>query len=138
MISRSRSIGGGLHRGEVRLAGDDGSTLDDRWFFAIEIDSGIAVAVVKPKPHEIPYLEDTFYVERALSPARPGDGATRVTSLTAGDLFGEPLDKYRVIYCVNLPAADADTAARLRSYVVGGGSLVWIGGDKVFPPPTTR
>ena len=38
---------GGLHRGEVRLVGEDGSKYDDRRFFALEVDQGIPVAVVK-------------------------------------------------------------------------------------------
>ncbi len=124
---------GGLHRGEVRLVGEDGSKLDDRRFFTIEVDQAIPVAVVKARRHEIPYLEDTFYLEQALSPGKSGDWAIRTTMLTAGDLLAEPLDSYTVIFCVNLPAPDADTAEWLRSYVAGGGNLVWICGDNVEP-----
>jgi len=124
---------GGLHRGEVCLAGDDGSKLDDRRFFTMEVDQGIPVAVVKPERHEIAYLEDSFYVEQALAPARAGGWAIRTTSLTAGELSGEPLSNYTVIYCVNLPALDVDTAERLRTYVTNGGHLVWISGDNVAP-----
>jgi len=124
---------GGLHRGEVRLVGEDGSTLDDRRFFAVEVDQGIPVAVVKPQRHEIPYLEDTFYVEQALAPGKSGGWAIRPTPLAAGDLLGEPLSDYKVVFCVNLPAPPSDTAERLRAYVAGGGNLVWICGDNVEP-----
>jgi hypothetical protein len=124
---------GGLHRGEVRLVGEDGSELDDRRFFAVEVDQGIPVAVVKPQRHEIPYLEDTFYVEQALAPGKSGAWAIRPTPLTAGDLLGEPLSNYKVIFCVNLPALPSETAERLRAYVAGGGNLVWICGDNVEP-----
>ena len=34
---------GGLHRGDVRLVGDDGSPKDDRRFFAMEVNQGIPV-----------------------------------------------------------------------------------------------
>jgi hypothetical protein len=124
---------GGLHRGEVRLAGDDGSKFDDRRFFTMEVDQGIPVAIVKQEQHEIHYLEDSFYVEQALAPARASGWAITTTSLTAGDLLGEPLSSYKVIYCVNLAAPDQDTAERLRTYVAGGGNLVWICGDNVEP-----
>ncbi|MCX7426927.1 MAG: BatA domain-containing protein [Planctomycetia bacterium] len=124
---------GGLHRGEVRLVGKDGSALDDRRFFTIEIDRGIAVAVVKARKHEIPYLEDTFYVEQALSPGQSGGSAIRPTVLTADELPGEPLSQYRVVFCVNLPAPGAEAAERLRRYVADGGNLVWIAGDNVDP-----
>jgi hypothetical protein len=124
---------GGLHRGEVRLVGEDGSELDDRWFLTAEVDQGIPVAVVKPQRHEIPYLEDTYYVEQALAPGKSGAWAIRPTALSASDLLGEPLSDYRVIFCVNLPAPPSDAAERLRAYIAGGGNLVWICGDNVEP-----
>jgi len=68
---------GGLRRGEVRLLGVDGSAYDDRRFFAVEVDQGIPVAVVKPGRHEIPYLEETYYLELALNPGRSGGWAIR-------------------------------------------------------------
>ena len=122
---------GGLHRGEVRLAGEDGSKYDDRRFFAQEVDQNIAVAVVKAKRHEIPYLDDAFYLENALSAGQGEGWAIRAATLLAGDLANEPLANYKVLFCVNLPAPDADIARRLRDYVAQGGNLVWIAGDNV-------
>lgn len=124
---------GGMHRGEVRLVGQDGSRYDDQRYFSMEVDQGIPVAIVKSKRHEIPYLEDTFYLEQALAPARSGSWAIRTTTLTADELRTEPLSNYKVIFCVNLEAPDADTAARLRSYVTSGGNLFWIAGDNIDP-----
>ncbi len=40
---------GGLHRGEVRLVGEDGSKYDDRRFFTMEVDQGIPVAIVRAR-----------------------------------------------------------------------------------------
>ena len=122
---------GGLHRGEVRLVGEDGSKYDDRRFFAKEVDQSIPVAIVKAQRHEIPYLDDAFYLENALSAGQSGGWAIRTTTLVAGDLRSEPLSNYKVIFCVNLPALNADVAERLRNYVAEGGNLVWIAGDNV-------
>lgn len=124
---------GGLHKGEVRLAGEDGSKLDDRRWFSMEVDQGIPAAVVKPQRHEISYLEDSFYLEQALTPARNGGWALRITPLTAGDLLSEPLQNYRVLYLVNLPALSGDAAERVRGFLEDGGSVVWIAGDRVDP-----
>ena len=129
---------GGLRRGEVRLLGVDGSAYDDRRFFAVEVDQGIPVAVVKPERHEIPYLEETYYLELALNPAKSGGWAIRPSALVAADLLSEPLSDYKVIFCVNLPAPDSDTAQRLRDYVTAGGNLVWILGDNVNPQDYDR
>lgn len=124
---------GGLHRGEVRLVGEDGSPLDDRRFFSLEVDQGIPVAIVTPQRHEIAYLDDSFYVQQALAPTKAGAWALRSTVLTAKDLLAEPLSNYAVIYCVNLEAPDSDTAQRLGKYVEGGGNLVWIAGTNMQP-----
>jgi hypothetical protein len=122
---------GGLHRGEVRLVGEDGSKYDDRRFFTVEIDQGIPVAIVRAKRQEIAYLDDTYYLERALAPSRGGGAAIQTTMLAAGDLMSESLDKYKVIFCVNLPAPNADAAERLRAYAARGGCVVWVCGDNV-------
>ena len=124
---------GGLHRCEARLVGQDGSSLDDRWFFSMEVDQGIPVAIVTPQRHEIPYLDDSFYVQQALMPARSGNWAIRGTVLAAKDLAAEKLQNYAVVYCVNLPAFEADVADKLRQYVEGGGHVFWICGENVQP-----
>lgn len=125
--------GGGLHRGEVRLVGQDGSKYDDCRFFTKEVGQSVPVAVVKTHRHEIPYLDDAFYLENALSAGQSSGWAIRSTSLIAGDLTSEPLANYKVIFCVNLPALDLDAAVRLRNYVAEGGNVVWIAGDNVDP-----
>ncbi|HLA83905.1 MAG TPA: BatA and WFA domain-containing protein [Thermoguttaceae bacterium] len=122
---------GGLHRGEARLTGRDGSSLDDRCWFAAAIDPSVPVAIVRGRKHEIAYLDDAFYLEQALAPGELAGSALRVTRLDAAELPGESLSAYRIVFCVNLPAQDEATAARLREYVAGGGTLVWIVGDRV-------
>jgi hypothetical protein len=126
-----RFKGGGLHRGEVRLVGVDGNQLDDRRCFSMEVDQGIPIAVVAAHRKEIAFLEDTFYIENALGPAKSGDGALKLSSLTAAQLATEPLVPFKVLYLVNCPAPDDATAARLRTYVEQGGNLFWVCGNNV-------
>ena len=68
----------GVHRGEVRLAEDDGSALDNRLYFAVTVDQQVPVAIVKPRQDEVPQADDGFYLERALVPGASGGGAFRV------------------------------------------------------------
>jgi hypothetical protein len=124
---------GGLHRGEVKLIGDDGSPLDDRRFFAMEVDQGIPIAVVKAQNHEIAYLEDTFYLQQALAPAHAGGWALKTDVMTAADLASANLGQYLAVYCVNLPAPGSAVAEKLRTYVQNGGNLIWICGENVDP-----
>ena len=123
----------GVHRGEVRFTTQDASAADNHRFFAITVDPHIPVAIVKSREHEIPYLEDTYYLERALAPVTGGNWAIRTTSRTTSDLASETLAAYSIIYCVNLPAVEAPLANRLREYIRGGGHLVWICGGNVDP-----
>ncbi|MEE8451205.1 MAG: BatA domain-containing protein [Thermoguttaceae bacterium] len=128
----------GLHRGEVRLVGPDGSSLDDRRFFTVETDPGVPVAIVGRQRHEIPYLDDTFYLQQALAPGRSDPWAIRPTMLTTDELRGATLSRYKVVFCVNLPVPDAALGERLRAYVAGGGNLVWFCGDRVDPDAYNR
>ncbi len=121
---------GGLHQGEIRLAGEDGSEADNRWFFTMEVDQGIPVALVSNEKHEIPFLDDGFYLENAL---RAAGGGVRLTHLLGSQLAGEPLERYKVLFCVNLEAPTGEALNRLHRFVSTGGALVWVCGDNVEP-----
>ena len=74
---------GGLHRGEVRLVGEDGSKYDDRRFFTVEVDQGIPVAVVKPGGTRFPISTTPTTWSAPSAPAAASGGAIRVTTMTA-------------------------------------------------------
>ncbi len=121
----------GAHRGEVRLAEEDGSALDNRLFFAVSLDQQAPVAIVKPRRREVSFVEDTYYLERVLAPAGGEVWSLRTTVLSPADLATESLSAYSVIFCVNLPAPEPAVAERLRAYVAAGGRLFWACGDNV-------
>ena len=121
----------GTQNGEVRLIGIDGSKYDDRQFFAIEVGQGIPVALVKPQSHEIAYLEETFYLEQALSMGSGGVSPFSLSFLTPENLLTEPLSGYSAVVCANLPALNTEAAQRLLQYVRGGGTILWTVGDNV-------
>ncbi len=121
----------GIHRGEVRLNESDGSPIDDSMPFAVVLDQRIPVAIVTTRRAEIPYTDDAFYLERALSPAGADTGAVRIQRLTADALASTPLAGFAVLFAVNLPAPEPAAADALRAYVRAGGKLFWIAGDRV-------
>jgi len=122
---------GGRHRCEVRLVGEDGSAMDDRYFFAMEVNQNIPIAIVKAQAHEIAYLDDTFYLERAFTPTSGQEWALKPRILTLNELATENLSQYLAIFLVNVPAPTAGLVERLRDYVQHGGNLVWISGENV-------
>jgi hypothetical protein len=128
---------GGVQKGEVRLAEDDASAIDNRLYFAISVDQRVPVAVIKPRRDEIPYAEDSFYLERALAPDGPDTGAVRVVPMTPEEAAGTgpaavpSLAEFAAVYAVNLPAPPPELANRLHDYLRGGGHLVWVCGPNV-------
>lgn len=124
---------GGIHQGEVRLVGEDGARFDDRRFFTIEIEAAIPVAVVINERREIAYLNDSFYLEKALEPIEGQNWAIKTTLLTSNELTTEPLSNYRIIYLVNLHSLEASVVEKLATFVRNGGRLVWVAGEEVDP-----
>ncbi len=124
---------GGRHRCEVRLVGEDGSAMDDRWFFAMEVNQNIPIAIVKAQAHEIAYLDDTFYLEKAFMPTGGDSWALKPRILTLAELATENLSQYLAVFLVNVPAPSGGLVERLRDYVQHGGNLVWISGENVRP-----
>lgn len=128
---------GGILRGEVRLVGEDGAPFDDRCFFTLEVNQNIPIALVGPQRHDIPYLDDTFYLEHALAPRR-GTWALQGSVLGLNDLLAQPAWNYRVLYLVNLPPLEPVAAERVRAYIEAGGHVVWICGENVQPDAYNR
>ena len=125
----------GTHAGIVRLASEDACSTDNQRFFAVSVARNIPVAIVKPNEHPIAYLEDSYYLERALTPVQGDDWAIHTDSLLPNRLATVSLQDYAVVFCVNLPAVAPTVARRLRDYVRGGGHVVWICGDNVETDP---
>lgn len=129
---------GGMHKGEIRLTGSDGNPLDDKLFFGMDVDQGIPVAVIKPMQHEIPFLEETYYIEKALQTGAGGVSPIRLTMINKDDLLTEPLQNYVAVIAVNLPAPEKEAAERLVQYVERGGNLIWTCGDNIYAEDYNR
>ncbi|MGM0486119.1 MAG: hypothetical protein ACQESR_05085, partial [Planctomycetota bacterium] len=122
-----------IHRGDVRLEGEDACPADDRLYFAANTDPAIPVAIVKPADHEIRNLDQAYYLERALESLGDEQGAVRVQTLTPNVVPDKSLSKFVIVFCVNLPPPDLNVAQQLADYASSGGNLIWICGDNVDP-----
>lgn len=119
--------GAGFHRGEVRLSGEDGSPQDDRLHFALVANPPFRVAVVQPERHAVDYLQQSYYLQRAL--ALGGTEAVAVEPLTLAELGERPLSAYDVLYVCNAaPPTDPAELARWRQFVEAGGAICWFFG----------
>ncbi len=88
------------------------------------------VLVIDGDPGSTPTKSETYFLERALAPSGLGRGATDVIS-PAGIATLDPR-VHRVVWMANV-ADPAPLAARLQSFVRGGGGLVIGMGENVTP-----
>jgi hypothetical protein len=128
----------GIHRGEVRLAEEDGCPQDNRRFFVVAVDEQISVAILIAKRHTLALADDSFYLERVLAPTGGEGWSIRPQVVTVENLGDEPLARHAAVYCVNVPALEPALAHKLQEYVQAGGHLVWICGDNVQPDAYNR
>jgi len=125
----------GQFAGELRL-GPDELGPDDSRYFTVNVLESLPVLLVNGDPSTVPYLNETFFLELALSaPAAGGKTVSpvRAETVTAADFLEHRLDDYGCVILANVPRLPDLWAGRLRRYVEGGGGLIVFAGDRVDP-----
>ena len=148
----------GVLRGRFEVSpirGVDGFPDDDRYQFTLHVEPRLKVLIVNGAPNADPFENETLYLRAALSAERPA-GKADVPDPTreiaqALDVTEEPesawdgldearlkakLDDYAVVILANAGALHTVSGfayAALRSYVLDGGGLIILPGDKVEP-----
>ncbi|MCA9079204.1 MAG: BatA and WFA domain-containing protein [Planctomycetaceae bacterium] len=114
-----------LHRLQVQL-GEDAFIPDDARYLAVNVPVENPVLIIdgSPAAEQALYLADALAADKSvtgLAPAiHPPD-----------DLRKLPLDRFHLIYLVNVPEFAPDAIDALQKYVRGGGGLVWFLGPAV-------
>lgn len=118
---------GGVLGGEVVIA-SDALAADDRRGFVVHVPRELRVLVVNGAPHASRYRDEAFFVEAALTaPGSPVSAAVRDVDAA----LREDLAAYHAVLLLNVPAPDAEAAARLAQFVERGGGLFISVGDQV-------
>lgn len=105
---------------------------------ALEVDNERHLAVDVPVDHPVlivdgsPAAEQAAYIADALAADQSVTGFAPDVR-TPEDLRRVPLDKYDLLYLVNIPELAPDAVAAVEQYVRGGGGLIWYMGDAVRP-----
>ncbi len=123
----------GQFAGELRL-GPDELDADDSRYFTVNVLESLPVLLVNGDPSAVPYLNETFFLELALSaPAAGGKTVSpvRPKTVTSADFLQQRLDDYGCVILANVPRLPELWADRLRRYVEGGGGLIVFAGDRV-------
>ncbi|MBA4064780.1 MAG: hypothetical protein C0501_13915 [Isosphaera sp.] len=119
----------GTHVLQVRLVEPDDLPADDARALAVRVREGLTAVLVDGKPTDpAPARRAAWYLHRALrppdarpsqTPARPGDRPLAPADFAAADLAGVDC-----VYLCDIPAPDADLAARLDAVLRRGGGVV--------------
>lgn len=100
---------------------------DSEAFFAARTLKGIPVLIVDGDPSAVEERSESFYLKTL---NLPGTGIL-VDTATVGELETISLTKYKVIFLCNVDEASPDRIGALRQWVLDGGGLVFMPGDRV-------
>ena len=100
---------------------------DSEAFFAAKTLKGIPVLIVDGDPSPVDERSESYYLKTI---GLPGTGIM-VDTATIGELETASLTKYKVIFLCNVDEASPDRIGSLRQWVLNGGGLVFMPGDRV-------
>jgi hypothetical protein len=124
----------GFSSGQLQLQGDDLSG-DDVAYFTVQLSGPVSVLLAKESAHPISFLDDTFFLARALNPLT-GQEAASPTGITVEEALLEQVDaerlrRFPVTFLVNVGNLSADQVKMLRDYVAAGNALTIFLGERV-------
>ena len=116
----------GVHRGEVRIGKDD-LLADNSYFFALKARKRPRVLLVNGDPRQVSYLDELFYLERAL---RGVTSPFVLKTCSADSLCPDP-QAFQVVLLANVGQRPGSWWKSLESFVKKGGGLFIAMGDQV-------
>ena len=124
----------GSYWGRLSLRGDN-LPGDDAAYFTVGLTGAVPVLLVKESAHPIEFLDDTFFLSRALNPFA-GEQAASPTGIEPEEALlsqvtAERLRRYPVTFLVNVGSLGEEQAAMFRRYVAAGNGLVIFLGARV-------
>lgn len=123
------------YSGYVELSADELGP-DNRRYFTTRIHEKVPVLVVNGSPSSIPFEDEVFYLNLALSARRSGQQSlspVHTDIISEGEFFKRHLESYACVVLANVARLDERWAQRLRHYVIAGGGLVIFTGSQLDP-----
>ena len=112
----------------------DSMALDNERFFKVDIKERIHALAVKGED-DAGYLDDAYFLVRALDPRRVLGGSARsvidVKVLTVAQFDRKALGEARVVFVLNVASMDGSQVKVLRRLVEAGGAVVFFPGDNL-------
>jgi len=120
----------GTHRGEIRVGSDDFS-IDNSYFFTVDVMAKIQVLVVNGEPSTNWYEDEAHWLSLAIG-GNAAESTFVLNSAVSADLDATLLTQQDVVVLLNVGSDLSNSQARaLEDYVGEGGSLLIAPGDRV-------
>jgi hypothetical protein len=100
---------------------------DSEYFVAARVLKRLPILIVDGDPSSVEERSESYYLRGI---GLPGTGLV-VDTVTAGELETVALGKYEVVFLCNVDEASADRIDVLKQWVMDGGGLVFMPGDRV-------
>lgn len=124
----------GVHIGRLALE-PDSLPLDNERHFKVKIREKIDVLIVQDLPSDVSFLDESFYLARALDPFSVlGLGSATVISPTIiklSDIISKTLERFPVVFILNVRNFRAEEVSMLKDYLRNGGALVFFAGPRI-------
>ena len=124
-----------LPLGEVILP-DDELQLDNQRHFILGARRRTRVLALNGAPSSIPYMDETFFLERALIPERDDESDLALVTMRPEELTSAQLDHSDVLVLANVAQLEPDQVAEIERFVRAGGGLFITSGDNMTPDTT--
>jgi len=139
-ISFTQTLGEESMLGYIFLK-TDGLATDNKRYFASAAGDAIRVLAVNGDPSDIWDIDETYYLETALSPLRGGMGGgdlgsaspVRPRVVTEAGMRKEKLSDYAVVILANASGLDEEIVSNIQDFVRKGGGLIIFSGERVVP-----
>ncbi len=118
---------------EVRLAPDE-LDADNARYATVTVHDRLLALLVNGDASGAPYLDETLYVDLALSAPSVGGrvlSPIETRTVTPAEFLNQRLQDYACVLLANVPRVSDLWVERLRRYVTDGGGLILFLGDRV-------
>ncbi len=110
---------------------DDALDADNRVELPVDLPRPIRVLIVDGAPQPIPFRDEVFYLESALSQVKASRARLVIEVIGADALNAGKLAETRVVVLANVARLTSEAAAALIEFVKAGGGLLISMGDQI-------
>jgi len=120
----------GSHFGWIEIP-DDNLITDNKRYFTLNEEQKIDVLLIDGDPRTNIYESETFYLEKALNPAREHASSIKPVICSVQEVEGLKFEDFDIVFFCNVEMLPYEKVWELEKYVKEGGAVIFSLGDKV-------